>query len=178
VINQNEISLEPGKTALLLIDMQPYYIDSDEKKELIPNQVSVLRECFCRDIPIFVVEYDGKGRTDDQLHEVLDVNHSKGYYTITKSRDDAFSEAKLGNLLKKLKAESLVLMGINACACVFRTANSAVEKGYRIITSEDLIAGYCERCNEAERRAWYREHSVYLESHSQVIDLINGGSPA
>lgn len=171
--SQKAISLEPGKTAVLLIDMQPYFIDTDEKKDLIPKQVSVLNASH--DIPVIVVEYDGKGRTEDQLNEVIRANHRNNHYTIIKSSDDAFTEAGLSKVLKEVQAKSLVLMGINACACVFRTAKSAVKKGYRIFISEDLIAGYCYRCDEEERRAWYREHSVYMENYRQVIDLLNGG---
>jgi len=140
----------PENLAVLLIDMQSGFINTEEKRKLIPNQISVLNQCFKKEIPVIIVEFEGEGKTDDALLKVVENNHTSACHKITKSVNDAFSEKELNNLLKKIKAKTLLLMGINACACVFETAVTAKRKGYELITSEDLIAGYCEGwgCNK------------------------------
>jgi nicotinamidase-related amidase len=167
--------IDSKNLVVLLIDMQDFYIDSEEKKGLIPNQISVLEVCRGKDIPVIVVEYDGCGETTSSLLEKIKEIPSPNVYKITKSSDNAFNRSELHDLLIKLEAETLLLMGINACACVFLTASNAVQLGYKIITSEGLIAGFCLSCrkgDESGRYEWYKKNGHFSKDYNHILQVI------
>ncbi len=71
--------------------------------------------------------------------------------------------------LKEKKAKTLLLMGIHSCACVLSTAKSAINLGYDIVTSHDLVT----RCNLSScvggEHDWYAKNGVYVMNHSTLL---------
>ena len=143
--------------AVILIDMQRSFIKNLNKKEknhIILNQILMIRWCAQRDIPIIVLEYEGYEKTINILTKEL--QKVKNLTIIKKSHDDGFLNTELDDVLKKIGTKNLFLMGINAGACVIRTAQGAIKKGYFIITSDDVING------NRDNLSWYERNGVLI----------------
>jgi len=158
-INTNDV-------AVLLIDMQDYFLN-EEKRKLIPNQIAVIKECKKNDVPIVVLEYSGCGETTSELQKEL--KGVSNCHKLIKSSDSAFGSTRIDNLLRQLKAKTLLLMGINACACVLETGKDAVRNGYEVVTSDMIIGGYCPSCGKSNPDSWYEKNVKFLQNHLPVF---------
>lgn len=172
--------------AVILIDMQDSFLDEvskEERNKEIPYQLDVLDYCKDNRIPVFVLEYHGCGETVRVLKEKVDSLPVKTY--ITKHYDDGFFETSLEKKLREQGVESILLMGVNASGCVRRTAESAVELGFKILTSKGLIADpewhvtdefiinkEGKHGKSDESAPWYKEHGIYREDYKGLLDLI------
>lgn len=151
-----------GKLAVLLIDMQEPY-PTKEYQDIIPKQAELIKVCQKEAIPVIMVEYIGCGRTIPQLTSLL----PKDNLRVIKRKDDAFYLTPLDDILQELEVKKLILTGINACACVLKTAVSARELKYQITGSLDLMAGYGP--TPKTWRRWYQKRK-FFETH---LDLLN-----
>ncbi|MDP2908607.1 MAG: isochorismatase family cysteine hydrolase [Nanoarchaeota archaeon] len=164
-----------GNLAVLLIDMQAPFLKSiltEEQTKEIPYQIGVLDYCKQKNIPVFVLEYEGYGPTIEVLKEKVDSLEKKVY--VTKSCDDGFTGTDLAEQLRKHNIDTLLLMGINATACVISTAEGALDAGFKIMTSKDLIADP-SYFHSDEGVRWYSTYGVYSNSYKDVLDMISKG---
>jgi len=164
--------------AVLLIDMQDGFLDSLEKKLLVPNQIQVLKFCKEKEIPVMVFEYKRFGRTTSSLVMELKNIPRKNVYWFEKTDNDAFSVSDFYFLLKRKKITKLLLMGINAAFCVFDTAKTAIRVGFTIMTSEDLIAGYKDEDGRfravCQDFSWFEANGIAKHDHKNIIKRLNG----
>ncbi|OGI76552.1 hypothetical protein A3C57_02285 [Candidatus Nomurabacteria bacterium RIFCSPHIGHO2_02_FULL_33_12] len=154
--------------AVFLIDMQDKFIDTNEKRSLIPNQISVLNFCENKNVPILVFRYHGYGDINYKLQEKLNKIHKLVTY-FSKRNDDAFHLDSLERWLENYEIKTILIMGINACACVLETAKSAIYYGYNVITSDQLIAGYCNECNG--KHFWYEKNGVFRKDLAYLLNV-------
>ncbi len=141
-LSQNEIPLK-NETGLagLVIDMQPHFlneIEENERKIMIQSQIELIHYLSVREAPIFVLEYEDKGRTIKKI--TREINFSKNEKPIIKTENSGFINTRLQRLLKKYSSKNLIFMGINASSCVAQTAEDAKVRGYKIFTARNLIA--------------------------------------
>lgn len=164
---------EVGHLAVLVIDMQEWFltaIEYDEKLKEIPYQLEVLEYCKENNIPVFVLEYKNCGQTIKLLKDKIDGLKDKTY--VTKPYDDGFAQTDLAELLRKSSIDTVLLMGINASACVLSTAAGAVMSGFKVMTSKDLISD--PRCYERDESvSWYKENGIYRDNYKDLLDLIS-----
>ncbi len=165
-----------GNLAVLLIDMQDYFLEdisSEEKAREIPYQLDVLDYCKEKSIPVFVLEYKDSGPTIKVLKDKVDSLEKKTY--ITKSHDNGFIGTNLAEQLKEYSIDTLLLMGVNATACVVDTAYGALKEGFNIMTSKELIADppYFRSLDEGVR--WYSVYGVHMDSYKDILDTISKG---
>ncbi len=165
-----------NKTALLLIDMQSPFLERElsSKLKLIPHQIVLIRHCAENCIPIIVIEFNGEGKTIFPLSKELSKASSRtDIYTFKKDMDDAFENRELQKKLQILGIKKLILTGINAGHCVHATAISASRLGYKILTSENLIAGYIPDGidkNHKERVVlWYKQNGKYVKDYKEFL---------
>ncbi len=164
-----------GNLAVLLIDMQECFlknIDYEERMREIPYQIEVLDYCKEKSVPVFVLEYKNKGPTTKVLKEKVDSLEKKVY--VTKSYDDGFTCTDLAEQLKVYNINTLLLMGVNATACVVATAYGALNAGFNIMTSKDLIADQSGLGSEEGVR-WYSTYGVHRDSYKDILDMISKG---
>lgn len=157
-------SLRHRNLAVILIDMQEDFfqnIREKRKRRIVEAQRSVLKRCIRHDIPVCVVEYKDCGATLPELCELLAEVPRK--ITLSKDHDDAFTNRELSKTLKSWRVGRLVLMGINADACVLATARSAIRRGYEIITSKFLIAGTPWH-SENDSIDWYSKNGCVVRN--------------
>jgi len=157
--------------AVMLIDMQDYFIGKNrEKEKLIPYQIEVLEFCKDHNVPVIVAEYYDRGPTTDKLQKALACLPQANVKTIIKKNDNAFEYTDLAFILEDLGTQYLLVMGINASACVLDTAKNAVNNGLKIITSKTLIAGVCSSCSTTATHSWYEQNGVYHENHESIFE--------
>ncbi|NTW14284.1 MAG: cysteine hydrolase [Candidatus Moranbacteria bacterium] len=181
-------SIDIGSVAVLLIDMQDRFLVTREKRNLIPNQIALLSVCVDKGIPVIVVKCEGFGEVNFQLADFLDRIPKRRKITVIKPNEDAFDGTDLADILAALGVTTLLLMGVNACTCVYKTAVSARKRGYEILTSRELIAGNCDEYehhlqrNHLSRRRdcpdcglrteWYIKHVTDEEDFYPVLENI------
>jgi nicotinamidase-related amidase len=160
------------KYAALLIDMQPGFFEKEDRQlleNLISSQIEFIKGCADNEIPIRVIEYAGEGHTFAQLKKEIKSFHEFEYYT--KDSIDAFETTKLIYSLRKLKANHLILMGINANICVSGTGDGALEKGFKISSASDLIGN--TRKEGPFNEDWYKENCEhYPETRIELLEII------
>ena len=157
--------------AVMLIDMQSVFTERIEKEELkimIDNQLIILDLCAKHDIPLIVLEYNGHKETLVILQEKIKKIVTK--QIIIKSENDGFNNTSLSLQLKEWQIKTILLMGVNASACVWATARSAIERGYNIITSKQLIADSPDWCGE--KKGWYVENGIFCPDTQDLLAKI------
>jgi len=173
---------EKQDLAVVIVDMQQDFLKiiSPEKRDrIIRNQIRVIRYCSANEIPIVVLEISKYSDTIAELQEhlVLPLRTRK----FQKKVDNGFTNPEIKGYLKGLNIKSLFFMGINADACVMRTAEGGLHSGYDVATAEEVIAQpeywgtYLYRKLFGEKGRLYLDARSYLEKGREVrIDVANG----
>ncbi len=167
--------IKADSLAVLVIDMQDFWLGEIDEKELeteLPYQAEVLNYCDKNNIPVFVIEYKNCGPTTAYLSNKLKDIPKKEY--ITKTNRSAFERTNLEEKLKASGVDTLILMGVYASHCVKGTAEGALDAGFDIIISKDLIADKKNSDNHKpeENVEWYKKHGIYLNSYKQLLEII------
>jgi hypothetical protein len=151
-------------------------LSEEELAALVDAQVAVIRHCVAQKYPIVLVETHGEGSTIPQLYrEVMQTN----FVTITKHDDDGFRGTELRRILQSLAVDALLLMGVNANACVKETAITAKDLGFRIITAEDLIKDCCACCIHTDKfRVWYQDNATLFPPDTSVDEIFSSLAPS
>lgn len=164
----NRKTVLPEKTAIVLIDMQTMFL-TDTKKSIIPNQTEILKFYSKQNIPLIIIESNGYGATHYLLEQ--EIVKFKKYLVrrFSKCENDGFSNQQLHKHLQQNSINNLLLTGINGCACVFDTALSARAHGYTIMTSKDLLHGFCSEACANARFKWYSEKGILQNSYKELL---------
>ena len=152
-----------GKRAVVvLIGMQDRFIAKlkpGEADRIILNQLAILKLCRQLDIPVVVSEI--KKEIHGATAEVL-INEAKKntrFLLMDCEHNDSFSGTKLDSYLKNFDAEAIFLMGIHDYACIKYTAETAIKKGYKIMTSDEVIAGPYYRTGDNVGQ-WFEKNGI------------------
>jgi len=165
---------EPMKVeghAALLIDMQSYflgYINKKIQEKIIAAQMNVLGFCKDYDIPVLVLEYQGYSETVTELRDLVEqVPRSE---TKRKSHDNGFTNQDVAPLLHSWDIERVILIGINANACVKSTARGALKNDLKICTAGDIIA-HSNPQSYHKSLDFFRKHQ-YFDTHQKLLEML------
>jgi nicotinamidase-related amidase len=157
---------------IVLIDMQYGFLGKNVFKKIdkkldftiITHQAEVLRFCHRTNTPVIVVEsaHLFLGRTICPLLTI--VERIPRYRYVHKIKNSAFSTPEMSMYLDEFCAQTLLIMGVDADACVFDTTRTAVQK-YEVLTSSTLMSGYAPDV-EYERKEWYRQNTTYYSQYN------------
>jgi nicotinamidase-related amidase len=143
------------KSALVIIDMQPSFVnrnENDKKPEnvkkverILKVQVEAIREAMKHQVPIVFLEYEEKGDTNEVLK-----NETKNYDKvkfITKDKDGMFfpvnyHTAELIDYLESKNIGTLVIMGANGRACVQDSIAESLGLNYHVVAFSKGIADF------------------------------------
>ena len=138
--------------------------------------IRVLEYAGRNKLPVLVLEYHGEGSTIDVLKEKVDSLATTVTY-VAKPHDSGFKNTDLDERLKQLSVSEVVLMGINASACVKATGESALKNGFGITTSLDLITDHPSVLSPlgiGHRSVnWYKQHGVVAPNHRDLLRTIS-----
>ena len=178
------ISSSYSDVAVLLIDMQKDFlqnIDWKERKREQPNILEVLAQAGNYHTPVVVLEYNGHRQTIEVLKRKI-ISLPTDIRYIVKSGDDGFYQTSLSAHLKQIGVKDIILMGINATGCVKTTAVGALENGFGIITSRDVIAQPSswvddEKYEGAEGSRWFQRKGRLADNYRDLLKIISESSP-
>jgi nicotinamidase-related amidase len=108
------------------------------------------------------------GALHDSLENKINTLNSSFIGRFSKCEDNAFTNQQLDRYLKKLSIDTVLLTGINANACVLATALGALQHGYNITTSKDLIAGF-GACSPSIIYSWFRTVGTLKNNYSELL---------
>lgn len=174
------IDIDVKKLAVLLIDMQNVFVDhlrSGAKEKIIPKQIEILESCVKNKVPIYVIKLNAPDFSREimeltpQISKALENIPTK--ISIIKDKDNAFTGTPLDKTLSEQNITHLLLMGVNAQGCVFDTAKTAIEKGYKIITAATLIAGQ-PTDKEDDCAPWFEKNGLFFPDGIEDILRILG----
>ncbi|MBP6855064.1 MAG: cysteine hydrolase [Candidatus Pacebacteria bacterium] len=174
-----EINLD--NLLVLLIDMQEDFVANKyRKRKIIPNQVRILEFCNANLIPVVIFEFVGYGKTVEDITAVAENKSGNNVHFLEKKYDDAFYNPKLNSILESSRTKTILMMGVNAGFCVYETAKSAIENGYQVVTSRDLIAGYRTKWEKSPCPgvSWYQENTLFFDDHKRILKKIKNKSPS
>lgn len=156
--------IRSGSVAVLIVDMQTEFLKDlarGARQILVSAQVQVIGECAERDIPVIVLEFDKRyhGSTVAPIMNAL--RRVPRVFRLSKDRNDGFTNKDLQTTLEELGIGKIILMGVNATFCVRETAQSAVRKGYQILTADDLIADG-SHISAGKCAPWYEANGTFF----------------
>jgi isochorismate hydrolase len=151
-----------GHMALLVVDMQNYFLDPDEHAFIpsatvvTPNIISIMKACKHHKIPIILSRHlntdEDAGMMGVRWHELLKENDPRsqinekisgvGGAMLEKSQFDAFFQTDLEQQLRDAGVKQLIICGVMTNMCCETTARSAFVKGFDVVMPVDATAAY------------------------------------
>ena len=131
--------LSPGRSALILIDLQKNLLDAMEPrllKETLVNVQKLIALAKALEVPILLTEQypRGIGPTVETIVEAL-----PAYEPLVKDTFSAAIEPKTLEAIEATGASDLVIAGAEAHVCVLQTTLDLIHKGYRCHFVEDAV---------------------------------------
>jgi|SRR3989344_2228997 len=172
----SEDVLTPNKLAVMIIDMQDYFL-SDIPQERVPPlvraQKEVLAYCKTHQVPVLLLEYETCGETIPEIAEAI--KELPDFQTVRKKQTGGFSDASTSLFLETRDIKRVVLMGIYAGACIYTTASDAVCRGLEVIIAENLIdAPYLWKDVEPLYQ-WYQKKTTRYPTHTELLASLAKG---
>ncbi len=160
----HNIQLLPEKSALLIIDMQKYFIETtshayiSSAEVILPGVKKLISVYLRKNLPvIFTLHSNTKenagmmkkwwpkllseGTVESHLPEELE---SYGGIRIEKHQYDAFYDTNLEEILNKKNISQLVICGVMTNICCETTTRSAFVRGFEVFFCVDGTATYSE----------------------------------
>ena len=157
---QRSIPFEPSRAALLIIDMQRYFLDPDAPAFLpagpaIVPVVQSLRDAFVRaSRPVFFTRHIDADSSDNALARWWQTRITKNdpfsgivpeldqgvAQVLPKSEYDAFHETSLHKLLLAGGVTQVVICGVLTNLCCETTARAAFVRGFDVFFTADATA--------------------------------------
>ena len=151
-----------GHMALLVLDMQRYFLDTDEHAfvpsapVVIPNIKSIMKSCRGKNIPIIMTRHinteDDAGMMGVRWHEIIKEKDPRsriidgigetGENVMNKGQFDAFYGTDLEKQLRDAGIRQLIITGVMTNLCCESTARSAFIKGFDVVMPVDATAAY------------------------------------
>lgn len=170
--NQHRLKLSKEKSALMVIDMQKFFLDSTSPTftcggiPIIPNIKNLLNEFRKAERPIIYTKHvhnsslndagimewwwEGmciEGSPESEVHD--DIAPIAGEKVILKHRYSAFYNTDLETVLRVLKIEDLVITGIMSNMCCESTARDAYFRDYKVHFLADASGSVTEEMHLA-----------------------------
>ncbi|KNG44135.1 isochorismatase hydrolase [Stemphylium lycopersici] len=138
------------ESALIIIDAQDEYIHgklpSEDYKEVNVAISNLLQKYRKQNSAIIHVLHDSGSdkapifKTNGKLTKEMDgVEAIDGEHIVFKKHAGSFSETNLGDILKTIGKNKLVLTGYMAHGCVSSTAREGSTLGYEVLVAEDGV---------------------------------------
>lgn len=147
-----------GKSALIVIDMQPYFVErggndkdlENAKKvaDILAEQERMILQARAANIPVIFIEYEWPGYAFGVTNERLSAA-AKDYdqaSVVKKATDGMFDDSKAKEQLNKLLAEKginhLYITGANGGACVEQSIRGALRNNYSVTSVSQGVADF------------------------------------
>lgn len=163
-IPEHYIPFATEKSALLILDMQIYFLDQNSRafipasSAIIPGVSSLISAFRSKNLPVIFTRHIDSGDPDDSMARwwkgsiVEETKHSEicvdldtaGCRIFEKSQYDAFNGTPLEEFLQENDVRQLVICGVMTHLCCETTARSAFMRGFDVFFPVDGSASYNE----------------------------------
>ncbi len=160
--------------AVIIVDMQDFFLknfNTDIKRKLISNQIEIIDFCVKNKVPFIITEYKCRGifrgKTINKIQSKLkEVKTQK----IIKLHNSGFTKTNLDQILNDLKIKKLLIIGINANACVQDTTIGARHRGYKIFVSKGVMACSSRKDFELSKRneKWFEKNTTLFKNVGEL----------
>ncbi|MCT8353541.1 MULTISPECIES: isochorismatase family protein [Photorhabdus] len=161
--NRTNWQVEPDRAALLIHDMQQYFVDFYEDKqmiEIIIGQIKSIKEaCVAAGIPVFYTAQPGNQSPDDRAlltdfwgqgipedpkctQVVSELAPKKGDLFLKKCRYSAFKRSDLELQLKNNQINQLIIVGVYAHIGCMLTAAEAFMNDIQVFMVADALGDF------------------------------------
>jgi isochorismate hydrolase len=161
---QHKLTFDSGKAALLVLDMQEYFLDPNSHAfipsapAILPGIQNLIQAFSNHQRPIIFTRHHNEPETAGMMsiwwknlidlrlensHIYRGLDTSKGT-VILKQRYDAFWKTNLEELLRGEKVSQLVITGVMTNLCCETTARSAFVRDFEVFFTIDGTATYHE----------------------------------
>ena len=158
------IPFKPEQSALLILDMQDYFLDEDSHafipsaQAIIPNIQSLAVAYNEINAPVFITRHlntgDDAGLMSVWWKDVITANDERSLITmeldlphatvIEKTQYDGFYKTPLEDMLREQGVRQVVITGVMTHLCCETTARSAFVRGFAVFFAVDGTASYNE----------------------------------
>ncbi len=131
--------LSKGNTGLIVVDVQGKLATlMHESDAMIENITKLVKGAKALDLPILWLEQNPErlGPTAEPIREVLESTH----LPITKYTFDGCKEATFNVAVENAKVDTWLVCGIESHICVYQTAVSLRQSGYRVELVTDCVS--------------------------------------
>jgi isochorismate hydrolase len=155
-------SFDPSNSALLILDMQSYFLDPSSHahipsaEAIVPGLRALSRAYFENDLPVIFTQHlntpadAGSMGTwwrdmitiDDPLSAIIPDFDFSNRFVLRKNQYDAFYKTSLEELLQKKGITQVVISGVMTHLCCETTARSAFMRGFEVSFLIDGTATY------------------------------------
>lgn len=153
--------------AVLLVDMQTKLLKRHDRyaaQKMIDAQYRVLQYCIEHSLPVVSLELSTRryGSTINLFGEFL--SSYPRHRLFEKDIDNGFSNPGLETYLVSQDMEDVLVMGINASLCVRATAQGALNAGFSVFASQDLMRDSFDGWYDFTQD-WYQRNTTLVEDH-------------
>ena len=178
------------KTALLIIDMQKAFFNNEalekDREKLIKNCNQLINYCKGSGAAVFniVTEHkrdkstwtlnmleDGEGYLfeGDADTENLDGLEIQNSTKVIKTRDSAFHETDLAQILQDRKIANLILCGVSTHSCIMLTAADAYALNFEVIIAKDAVGSHDPGYHEPALRLLQQEYRQQIKDCATIL---------
>jgi isochorismate hydrolase len=188
-------NIEPKRAALLVLDMQRYFLD-ERSHAYIPSAPAIvpkirrLQQLFLmKDMTVFHTRHinteKNAGRLKDWWRDVIRKNNDLSEIigelrdvnigVLVKSQYDAFFDTNLELLLKNEGIEQVLIAGVMTHLCCETTARSAFIRGFEVYFIIDGTATYRKDFHQSSLRNLSHGFAVPVLTR-EIEDILSGTS--
>ncbi len=195
-------SLDPRRTALVVVDLVPFFVEESAYcRAIVPNvnrlaaalraqggsvcwvvpghadPSDVRREFYGDEVADRYAQAGGEGKPRERLWAELDVDDAD--LIVEKTAPSAFFQERCGlhHLLAERGITTLIVTGTVTNVCVEATVRDAATLDYRVILVADGCAAVRDQDHNATLHVVYRTYGD-VRSTADVIALIDRGLPS
>jgi isochorismate hydrolase len=155
---KHQIKMLPQKTALLVIDMQDFFLNQILNAPAIVNNIKILQEAFLNNaLMVIQTRHTNTLKNCGQMYQwwnenLLDPNdpaaeiiktlQNPAIPVLNKTQYDAFWQTDLEQQLRERGITQVVIAGIMAHLCCETTARSAFVRGFEVFFTVDATAAH------------------------------------
>lgn len=159
---------------IALIDMQRPYLANhslSSLKSMITAQKNVLRYSMQNNVPVFSFEFSGREGTFNGLYSLLS-SYQKNFRFV-KNKRNGFGYEEVHKKAADLGISNFYVMGVHKSFCVKETARGALEHGFSIYASPEVISDPDGIPHEMSRFSdeWFSQNGVYMADYFGVQEL-------
>jgi len=173
--------------------------DLDTYRKIIPNTVQIVAACREAGIPIFYTQQVREQSGIDlftRLHRIIperraefmripacirgtwdaeiidELKPTENDHIVIKRRDSSFQDTELDLWLRSIRADTLIITGVDTAICVENTLTDAFNTGYDVILVEDATASSWPIIGQATIRKVAGSYGWVVRTY-QLINLLH-----